>query len=342
MPRLVLVIAVVLTVTTAAFGAAEEQKIPVVMVTDVAGLGDQGFNDAAWAGVQRAAKEFALPVDIIQSREQADYVANLSLAAERARVVVAVGSVIADSVKRVAPSYPSTYFIQIEGEVAGVANVASYDFKGEEGGFLAGVVAAAYTKTGKVGVVSGMEIPSVEAYAAGYMAGVKAVEAAAGRSIETTVLSAGSFDDPVKGESLAQNLISRGCDVIFRIAGNTGAGAWEAVKAADDVKIIWEDVDRDSLDTARVLASALKRVDNAVFKGIQMAVDVQWQGGHTVLGYRDGGIGLSAMKESRKLFTEADLAMIERAKNLLGRAEITVPTRREDVAEWLSPDLKGQ
>jgi len=53
--RAVSTLLVTMLLAACAFGAAEAQKLPVIMVTDVAGLGDQGFNDAAWAGVKRAA-----------------------------------------------------------------------------------------------------------------------------------------------------------------------------------------------------------------------------------------------------------------------------------------------
>lgn len=317
----------------------QAQKFPIVMVTDVAGLGDEGSNDAAWAGVKRAAAEFALPSDVIQSREQADYVANLSTAAERAKVVVSVGSALADALKSVAPRRGDTYFIQIEGRVSGLPNVLSFDFKSQEGGFLAGVVAAAYTKTGKVGAVSGIQAPLVDAYAVGFLAGVKAVAAAKGAEIEATVLSAGSFDDSPKGKSLSEKLILRGSDVIFSTAGGTGAGVWEAVKARENVKIIWKDADRDASAPGKVLASVLKRVDNAVFQGVQMAVDVRWQGGHKVLGYREGGIALSAMTGSSALFSEAELAMISEAKRLLGRGEVAVPDKESQLEDWEPPDL---
>jgi basic membrane protein A and related proteins len=331
----------VLTLTLSLTGfAAEQGKLPVVMVTDVAGLGDQGFNDAAWAGIKRAADEFGLKVSTIQSRDQADYVANLAAAAEKAKVVVSVGFIIADATKRVAPKYPSVHFIQIEGTIESVPNVVSYDFKSEEAGFLAGVVAALYTKTGMVGAVSGMEIPPVEAYSAGYMAGAKAVRMTTGKAVDASILAAGTFNDPIKGKSLAESLISKGADVIFRIAGNTGVGAWEAVKAHKEVKMIWEDIDRDATAPGQILASTLKRIDNAVFEGINASASNQWKSGHYLLGYREGGIGLSAMKESRRLFSAADLAMIERAKELLASGEVTVPTRRADVADWPAPTLK--
>jgi len=339
MTKIPVALVLALTLSAAAF-AAQQPKSQVVMVTDVAGLGDQGFNDAAWAGVKRAADEFGLKVSTIQSRDQADYVANLAAAAEKAQVVVSVGFIIADAAKRVAPKYPNVRFIQVEGAIDGIPNVVSYDFKSEEAGFLAGVVAALYTKTGKVGAVSGMEIPPVEAYSAGYMAGAKAVKITTGKKVDVSILPAGTFNDPIKGKSLADSLISRGCDVIFRIAGNTGVGAWEAVKAHKNVKMIWEDIDRDATAPGQILASTLKRIDNAVFEGINASVEDKWKSGHYLLGYREGGVGLSAMKESRKLFSAADLAMIERAKELLASGEVTIPARRTDVADWPAPTLK--
>ena len=102
-----------LTALFASLGCqSEEPKTParvgpdagfrVIMVTDMAGLGDKGFNDAGWSGVQRAVAELGIRADMLQSREQADYVSNLSLAAQQADAVVAMGFLMIDAVKRVA------------------------------------------------------------------------------------------------------------------------------------------------------------------------------------------------------------------------------------------------
>ena len=41
----------------------------VVMVMDMAGLGDRGFNDAGWAGVQKAVHELGVKGDYLQPGE---------------------------------------------------------------------------------------------------------------------------------------------------------------------------------------------------------------------------------------------------------------------------------
>jgi basic membrane protein A len=340
MKHVILSAVLALSFVSVALAAAEEQKLSVTMVTDATGLGDQGPNDAAWAGVKRAANEFGCPLNIVQSRDQADYAANLSEAAERSKIVVAVGYAIADATRQVAPKHSGVYFVQVEGNVEGLPNVVSYDFKSEEAGFLAGVVAALYTKTGRVGAVTGVNVPPVAAYETGFLAGARSAALATGRKVEPTVLSAETIDDPARGRSLAESLISKGCDVLYRVAGNTGAGVWEAAKDRPAVKIIWDEVDRDSISEGKVLASALKRVDTAVFEGIKMAVDRSWESGHKVLGYREDGVGLSEMKYSKSLFTAQDLAVIDKAKELLGGSDLVIPAKRADLEKWTPPDLK--
>ena len=143
----------------------------VIMVMDMAGLGDKGFNDAGWAGVQRAVSELGINARYLQSNEQADYVPNLGLAAQEADAVVAMGFLMIDAVRTVAPLHPETSFIFVDGEIPG-ENIASFDFKAQEGAFLAGILAAMTSRTGKVGAILGMEIPPVRAYEVGFRAGI--------------------------------------------------------------------------------------------------------------------------------------------------------------------------
>ncbi|MGC9967655.1 MAG: BMP family ABC transporter substrate-binding protein [Syntrophobacteraceae bacterium] len=310
----------------------------VIVLTDTAGLGDKGFNDVCWQGVLKAKKDFGLDAQFLQSREQADYASNLTLAANRADIVVTLGYLFADSLKQVAPYFPKTRFIHIEGDIP-AKNVASFDFRSEEGGFLAGLTAGLFTRKMLVGVVAGMDIPPVEAYVSGYRAGVKTAQKARGQKIETVVSSAGSFNDPVKGKSLARAMIDRGVDVIFRAAGNTGIGVTEAVKATGGVFMIAEDLDQDMEIPGRVLTSALKRMDVAVYGAIRDAVEGRFQGGHKWLGVSDGAIDITEMKYSRQLFDPADLQRIEEARNLLKSGKLSIPKRYAGVDSFAAPEL---
>lgn len=314
------------------------KPLKVVVLTDVAGLGDKGFNDVCWQGVQRAKADFGLSAQFIQSREQADYVSNLTLATQHADVVVTLGFLYTDAVSQVAPRFPKTRFIHIEGDISG-ENIAGFDFKSEEGGFLAGLVAGLFTKAKKVGVVSGMDIPPVEAYVSGFRAGMKTAEKERGEALDLVVTSAGSFNDPVKGKALAQALIDKGVDVIFRVAGNTGIGVMEAVKDVNEVYLIMEDLDLDAEYPGKVLTSALKRMDVAVYEAIRSILQGSFQGGHRWLGTPEGAVDITEMKYSRHLFSATDLERIAKARKLLKESKLSIPKRGSEVESFQPPKL---
>jgi basic membrane protein A len=336
--RYLLLLASTLCALSLAPAASFGKPFRVVVLTDVAGLGDKGFNDVCWQGVQKARQDFGLSAQFIQSREQADYAANLSLAAQNAEAVVTLGYLYVDAVKEVAPRFAEVHFIHIEGDIP-EQNVASFDFKSDEGGFLAGLVAGLFTKSKTVGVVSGMDIPPVMAYVSGFQAGMKTAEKARGESLETIVTSVGSFNDPVKGKSLARTLIDRGADVLFRAAGNSGIGVLEAVKDASGIYLVAEDLDLDAEFPGKVLTSALKRMDVAVYGALQDIVKGSSHGGHRWLGAADGAVDITEMKDSRQLFKADDLDRIGRARKLLKEGKLDIPKRSSEVETFNPPQL---
>ena len=314
------------------------KSMQVVVITDAAGLGDKGFNDVCWQGVQRAKAEFGLETKFLQSREPADYVANLTLSAQHADVVVTLGYLFEDAVKKVAPHFPRTRFVHIEGNIAG-NNVACYDFRSEEGGFLAGLVAGLFTKSLKVGVVSGMDIPPVEAYVSGFRAGIKTAEKLRQRPVEIIVVSAGSFDDPVKGKSLAQALAHRYVDVIFRVAGNTGVGVTQAVRDQEGVYLIADDLDQGADLPGKILTSTLKRMDLAIYSALRGIAKGEFKAGHHWLGAPDGAIDITDMKYSRELFTAQELQHIQKARTLLKEGKLLIPENQTVLNSFQPPDL---
>ncbi|NSW87009.1 MAG: BMP family ABC transporter substrate-binding protein [Syntrophobacteraceae bacterium] len=320
--------------------ACAAKTMKVVVLTDASGLGDKGFNDVSWKGVQRAQADFHLKAQFVQSREQADYVANLSMASKFADIVVTLGYLYTDAVRQVAPYFPDTFFIHIEGEVSG-DHVASYDFKSEEGGFLAGLAAGLFTKKRRVGVVTGMDIPPVEAYVSGFRAGVKTAEKYRNEPVEIIIVSAGSFNDPVKGKSLAQALVARGVDVIFRAAGNTGVGVNETVRNTEGVYLIAEDLDQDADIPGKILASTLKRMDVAVYDAIRDIVQGNFKSGHHWLGAAEGAMDITDMEYSKHLFSSNDLLLIRNARRVLKDGSRGIPKRHNEVDGFQPPDLKA-
>jgi len=312
---------------------AEQGRFVVHMVTDAAGLGDKGFNDVTWKGIQHAVEELGIEGRITESKDPADYVRNLSDAATGADMVVSVGVFLCGALEKVAPEYPDVDFIQIEGTVE-APNAAVYNFKGEEGGFLAGVVAALATKSGIVGMVTGMDIPPVEAYEAGFRAGISTVNTLRGRDVKPLVASVGNFTDSTKARSIATTMIGQGADVIFRAAGNAGLGVLSAARDHPELYVVGEDLDIEDELPGRILVCSLKRIDEAVSNAIRDAVAGRFAPGNFLLGYADGGIGLSDMRHTRELFSADELHFLATCEQALESGRIVVPTTRKAVQSF--------
>lgn len=331
---------------------AEEKIFQAIMITDVTGLGDQSFNDAAWEGMQRAKSDLGIDVSFIQSYEQADYLPNLNLAAQEAEASVAMGFLLQEAVARIAPLYPRHDFIFIDGCVQG-KNVASYEYKSQEGAYLAGIIAAAATRTGTVGVVEGKKIPPVLAFEAGFRAGITTAISVLGKQVQVLVVSAGDFNNPAKGKSLARTLIGQGADVLFQLAGNTGLGVLEAVAEAEtEVYAIGSDQDQSDQAAGRVLTSVQKRIDVTTYQALHAAQKGRFQPGCHQVGLKSGGIQLAppnwelipaiqawspespASKHSYRLEAQT---LVSHAKNLIEQGRLNVPNHPDQLATFTPP-----
>jgi len=314
-----LVLVLVLSLGVAAAAAPKS-----VMVTDVGGLGDQSFNDAAWRGLNRAKEELGVDIAVVESSMMTDYEPNLSnLAESGADLIWAVGFLMTDAVENVASLYPNTKFGLIDA-VVDEPNVLSFTFKDHEASYLAGVFAAMWTETGKIGFIGGMDVPVIERFESGFRAGVKATKPDA----EILIGYAGNFNDPGKGKELALTQYNQGADIIYHAAGATGLGLIEAAKETGKWAI-GVDSDQTVLDPEHVVASMLKRVDNAVFYGVEALVNDEFVATHLELGLAEGGVGLAYSKGIE--IPESILTAVEAANEDIVSGKIEVPGTRAEL-----------
>jgi basic membrane protein A len=275
-------------------------SVSVGLTTSIAGLGDQGFNDLAAAGVQQAETQLGVKGTVVESKAETDYVPNLQgFSDDGSSLVYAVGFLMQDALKEVATAAPETKFAIIDANVE-LPNVASITFKEEQGSFLAGVFAAAMTKaaksnpipklkgTMKVGFIGGGDVPLIHKFEEGFVQGAKAVDP----SIEVLIAYAGSFTDAAKGKELALSQYNSGADIVYQAAGPTGTGVIEGAKELDRY-VIGVDADQNSMAPDNVITSMLKKVDVAVFATIKAVVDNTFKPGLTVFGIENGGVGLA-------------------------------------------------
>lgn len=307
------------------------------LVLDIGGLGDQSFNDSAFAGLQRAEKELNVEGDYLESNAPTDYVNNLTqLSDNGSSPIFAVGFLLTDAVNEVAAQYPDVNYAIID-SVAEGPNVASLVFREQEAGYLAGVVAGLmtqedteYTSSDEniVGFLGGQEgSPPVVRFQAGYEAGVRSVCEDCEILSQYAGTTPDAFNDPARGREIALQQIQQGADIIFHGAGATGAGLFDA---ATDEKIFAIGVDSDQaklVPDAPILTSALKRVDNAVFQTIEQANNGNFPGGQTVeFGVKNGGLDLADFGRFEDQVPQEVKDAVKEAKQGISNGEIEVPT----------------
>jgi len=318
-----LLLAVVLIFLLANVAFAQDFK--AAMVTDVGGLGDQSFNDAAYRGLKQAEEELGIKITVIESNTMTDYVPNLSSLAEQGYDMVwAVGFLMTDALEEVSQMYPDTKFGLID-SVVEQPNVVSVTFAEHEGSFLAGIAAAMKSETGTVGFIGGMETTLIKKFEAGFRAGVKAVEP----DMKILIGYTGVFDDPGAGKELALTQFNQGADVIYHASGACGIGV---IKAAEekDLYAIGVDSPQNHLAPDNVLTSMIKRIDVAVFEEVNALYNDNFSTGVRTYNLKSDGVGLY-MPQAEKMLSQETLDKVDMYKNQIINGEISVPDNPDNL-----------
>jgi basic membrane protein A and related proteins len=313
--------------------AHAQDPIVVTMVTDTLGLGDQSFNDLAKRGLDRAVEELGVQGEVIESRDAASYIPNLTQAAEQSDLTAGVGFLLTEAITEVGNQYSDEKFLLIDA-VSEAPNVQGVLFREQEGAFLSGVLAGLMTESNKLGVVGGIKIPPVVRYAVGFEAGAKSVNP----DVEVVVAYADTFSDPALGKELTLAQYNQGVDIAFPVAGATGIGSFEAAKELGEGHwVIAADTDQSQLGAEFQLAVAEKGVDTALFLAAQQVVDGTFEGGEKSLGLAEDGVGLGHPHESVPQDVLDTVAAYEQA---IIDGTIKVPADEEELAafEPVAPD----
>ena len=300
--------------TTAGTTTSGGKTIKVGLVTDIGGLNDRSFNHLNYLGLLRAQKQLGVQGRVLQSKQNSDYVPNLStLAQQRYDLVIGVGFLMADAVDTVATRFPKVSFAIVDFSQAALKhkpkNVVGILFKEQQSGYLAGylagLVVADEGDDQVVSTVGGQKIPPVDRYIAGFQAGAKA----ANPKVKTLNGYSQDFVDPAKCKEVALTQIQQGSQVVMQVAGGCGLGALDAAKE----KHVWgigADADQAFLGP-HILTSALKKDDVGVFRTIKSVQDGSFKGGRDdVFDAARGGTGLG------KISPKVPQALVEKVRKV--------------------------
>ena len=336
-----LVIILGLCLSSTVFSA---EPLKVGLVFDIGGKGDKSFNDSASRGLAWAAADFGIKRIELEPGVDADREVNLrNLAMIGYDVIIGVGFLFTDAISTVAVEFPDTNFAIVDGFIPDKPNVMSLMFPEPHGSYLVGMIAGLKAlEDGKdtVGFVGGMNIPLINGFEAGYIAGVQYVFP------ECKILSAYAgdtpiaFADPVKGKELALSQYDNGAWVVYHASGLTGAGVFEAAKERKRF-VIGVDSNQNYMGNIAEtgenfgLTSMLKQVDVSIYLAIKAAVEGTFKGGIEVFGLDRtvsigdvtySGVGYAIDKYNKDLISAEMIAKVEEAKAKIISGEIVVPT----------------
>lgn len=277
----------------------------ICLVTNEGRINDGTFNESTYNGFRRAAADFGLAASLIESASQVDFPGNISTCVEEGHdAVITVGFPMADATAEFAAANPQVYFIGIDQFHDGAhENLVGLLFREDQGGFLAGAMAALMSESGIIAGVYGPAIPPVVRFRSGFEQGARFIQP----DIVALGVHVDSFAAPDRGAAAAEGFIGEGADVILGAGGRTGSGG---ILAAARLGVFVIGVDQDEFFTTFgggqtpgaefLITSALKRVDNAVYLTIQslIAGGEEWVSGVRLFTAADGGIGFAPANQA--------------------------------------------
>ena len=260
-------------VTPAAHGATK-QKVCVAL--DTAGINDKSFNQSSYEGAKMALQRgFASSIKYAPAKSNADYAPNITkFISEKCTLIVGVGFLLGDAIAAAAKANPNVKFGFVDGWGLG-NNVKAITYKTDENSFIVGYMAAAMSKTGKVGTYGGLQIPTVTIFMEGYANGVahynlmknKNVQVLGWNTETKTGTFLGGFDDTTKALQTSISLEQQGADFIFPVAGGMQATTAANSQKTKKSSVIW--VDAKVMNTGKQYA---KVTPVSVVKGLAEGV----------------------------------------------------------------------
>lgn len=322
--RLFLTIAILLWADSGVAGRTVGFLIPV------SGLGDQSFNDMTYAGLVQAKNKhnFKLIRERCKGNSIDDRMAAMDkLIAGEADIIVANGYEFRNVVDKYARLFPALHFIINDIPMPGFANVYSTVFGQHEGAFLAGALAAWFTREGKIGFIGGKDMPVIRSFLGGYREGASYAQA----DVEVLVVFLSSeeeessgFDDPGRAYSLANNMYAQGVDVIFSVAGLSGNGVIRSA-VNNNAYVIGVDADQDYMAKGNILTSVIKRLDKATLDMLSGVLSGKMSPGVYSFGLKENGVALSPMTYTRHLVSTETTNKLEilREEIIAGKVKVT-------------------
>ena len=287
-------------------GGEESYKVAMVLPGY---KNDAGWNQSAYEGMEMAKEQYGVEIYLSEGVPQADYESTLrDYAAQGCDMVICVGNEFSDAALAVAPDFPDTIYAVMNGNSAQEPNVGAYRFNTPQTGFLAGVLAAEYSKNDMVGIIIGSTAPHLKDAADAFEAGAKYINP----DIQVLYGCTETNTDVAKGKEMAMAFIEQGADVICASANSASLGAIEASKESGISHIGYID-DQNEVAPDTVKVSMVQSNQLMILSIIESGVKGEFTPELHLFGMEEGAVYISDYHGHDAELTEEQLAEIDAA-----------------------------
>ncbi len=283
-------------------------------------VSDGGWNAGAYEALQEIKRELGAEVSNQQVATPADFEQGFRGYAQQGfAIVFGHGFEFQDPALRAANDFPNTDFVVSSGSVS-ARNVASLQFDLDQATYLAGMLAASLSETGRAGCIGGIELPVIKKTFDGFIAGAKSVNS----DFVVSTAYTGNFEDVAAARAAASAMIAQGADFLIHNADAAGLGVFQAAKD-HGILAFGTNGDQSSAAPETVLASAVISIPAAFLQVARESKDKHFEGRVIQEGLAEGAIQLiyNPRLESRvPAAVKAKVAAAEE-KIRLGKLEVT-------------------
>ena len=302
-------------------------------------LGDAGIADATYEGFERALKELPIEGKFVElPADPSAYKATLLDACDSDADLIfsSANNGMIDEVLAAAPDYPDKKFMVLDTSltqegVAGLENFTGILCSQNEVSYLAGYLAMRMSNTGKIGIVVGVEYPTLSDFITGYITGAQA----ANPDAQVAVSASGDFVDQAAAKETALAQIRQGCDVVYAVGAGSSFGTLEACKESGvwgigcDTDLAAQFIGVDDEQADCIITSAYKDWGTVSYNWIKACIEdpasVPW-GGVAEYGIADQGCKLIQNEIYNKQVPDEIKAEIETLNQKIISGEITCPS----------------
>ena len=272
---LLLVLAMVLSLSACGGEEKAASGDKVAMVTDYGDITDQSFNQTTWEACIKFGEDNGIAYKYYKptTNDTAGRVASVELAiAEGYNVIVMPGYAFGGTIAEVSANYPEIKFIALDVAAGDLLETAvalkgeSYDYnpdnwnltdyvymdnvycaiyQEELSGYMAGYAAVKLGYT-KLGFLGGMAVPAVMRFGYGYVQGVDAAAKELGIDVEMKYAYGNQFFGDADITAVMDTWYQGGTEIVFACGGGIYTSAAEAAKKVGG-KVIGVDTDQQPI-----------------------------------------------------------------------------------------------